>query len=96
MCGAEGDVLDHVKPLAKGGSGWPANLRPACNPCNLRKSARWPYPTGVATWEVLVPASCASSESPSELFRVDQKRQLSVTSSADKNHGKPYTVCLLL
>lgn len=47
MCGAPADVLDHVKPLAKTGSGWPANLRPACNPCNWRKRATWPYPLGV-------------------------------------------------
>ncbi len=37
------DALDHVKPLARGGSNWPANLRPACTPCNSRKGAKWPY-----------------------------------------------------
>jgi len=36
-------ALDHVKPLSKGGSNWPANLRPACTPCNSRKGSRWPY-----------------------------------------------------
>jgi 5-methylcytosine-specific restriction endonuclease McrA len=43
MCGAEWEHIDHVKPLSKGGSNWPANLRPACGPCNLRKSNQWPY-----------------------------------------------------
>jgi 5-methylcytosine-specific restriction endonuclease McrA len=47
MCGSAADVLDHVKPLAKNGTGWPANLRPACNRCNQRKRARWPYPLEV-------------------------------------------------
>lgn len=37
------DAVDHVKPLVCGGSNWPANLRPACTPCNSRKGARWPY-----------------------------------------------------
>lgn len=42
MCGAEGTVVDHVKPLAKGGAHILANLRPACQGCNSRKQARWP------------------------------------------------------
>lgn len=42
MCGAPWEHIDHVKPLAKGGSNWPANLRPACGPCNLAKSDHWP------------------------------------------------------
>lgn len=29
---------DHVIPLSKGGSNWPANLRPACPTCNTAKS----------------------------------------------------------
>ena len=29
--------VDHVIPLSRGGSNWPANLRPACAPCNLSK-----------------------------------------------------------
>ena len=32
--------LDHVIPLSRGGSNWPANIRPACSPCNLKKSDR--------------------------------------------------------
>lgn len=43
MCGDSATQLDHVKPLAHGGSNWPANLRPACAPCNIRKRDRWPY-----------------------------------------------------
>lgn len=41
MCGAPWEHVDHVKPVAAGGSNWPANLRPACAPCNLRKGSRW-------------------------------------------------------
>jgi hypothetical protein len=37
------EALDHVKPLARGGSNWPANLRPACQSCNSQKGAKWPY-----------------------------------------------------
>jgi 5-methylcytosine-specific restriction endonuclease McrA len=40
---APADTIDHVKPLAAGGSPWPANLRPACRPCNSSKGARWPF-----------------------------------------------------
>ena len=40
------DTIDHVKPLRRGGSNWPANLRPACRPCNSRKGARWPFELG--------------------------------------------------
>lgn len=42
MCGAPWQQIEHVKPLAKGGPNWPANLRPACTPCNLSKGSRWP------------------------------------------------------
>lgn len=42
MCGGAFEAIDHVKPLAKGGSNWPANLRPACNACNSAKHAVWP------------------------------------------------------
>ena len=37
------EAIDHVKPISKGGSNWPANLRPACTPCNSSKGAKWPY-----------------------------------------------------
>lgn len=43
MCRAPATDTDHVKPLAAGGSNWPANLRPACSPCNRAKSDTWPY-----------------------------------------------------
>lgn len=43
MCRAPATDTDHVKPLAAGGSNWPANLRPACRSCNRSKSATWPY-----------------------------------------------------
>lgn len=37
-CRAEGDlVVEHVIPLARGGSEWPANIRPACIVCNTDK-----------------------------------------------------------
>jgi len=42
MCGALADTIDHVIPLARGGSHWPANLRPACRSCNCSKKARKP------------------------------------------------------
>lgn len=47
MCGEAATETDHVKPLAKGGSQWPSNMRPACRPCNGRKLARWPVPLTV-------------------------------------------------
>jgi 5-methylcytosine-specific restriction endonuclease McrA len=36
-CAAEATTTDHVIPLAKGGTNWPANLRPACHSCNSSK-----------------------------------------------------------
>lgn len=47
MCGGEATETEHVKPLSKGGSQWPANLRPSCRPCNRRKLAKWPFPLEV-------------------------------------------------
>lgn len=41
-CGAAAEATDHVKPLAKGGSNWPANLRPICTSCNSSKRDTWP------------------------------------------------------
>lgn len=43
LCGAPMQAIDHVIPLAKGGTHWPANLRPICRTCNSKKRDRWPY-----------------------------------------------------
>jgi len=40
LCRAPADTIDHVVALSRGGSEWPANLRPACRSCNSRKHAR--------------------------------------------------------
>jgi len=37
MCREPATQTDHLIPLSRGGSNWPANLRPACGPCNRRK-----------------------------------------------------------
>lgn len=42
ICGGVATATDHVKPLAKGGSNWPSNLRPICLTCNSSKGATWP------------------------------------------------------
>lgn len=42
MCHVPWEEIDHVKPLSKGGSSWPANLRPICGACNEKKGAKWP------------------------------------------------------
>jgi 5-methylcytosine-specific restriction endonuclease McrA len=40
-CGAKGELhADHVIPLSQGGSEWPANFRPACEPCNKSKAGK--------------------------------------------------------
>lgn len=39
-CGGLFEHIDHVIPVARGGTGWPANLRPACAACNLSKHAK--------------------------------------------------------
>jgi 5-methylcytosine-specific restriction endonuclease McrA len=40
LCGATATEIDHVIPIARGGSNWPSNLRPACGPCNRKKSMK--------------------------------------------------------
>ena len=45
MCGENAEVTDHVIALARGGSNWPANLRPACRRCNASK--------GIRSWRVV-------------------------------------------
>lgn len=44
ICGAKATDTDHVKPLSKGGSHWPSNLRPICDHCNSSKKDQWPLP----------------------------------------------------
>lgn len=39
-CGGAAESIDHVIPLARGGSNWPANLRPCCSMCNSAKRDR--------------------------------------------------------
>lgn len=41
MCGARYEHMDHVKPIAAGGSDMLSNLRPACAPCNFAKNGKW-------------------------------------------------------
>lgn len=43
MCAGAYEVLDHVKPLSRGGLHVAANIRPACQRCNSRKSNLWPF-----------------------------------------------------
>lgn len=40
LCGKVANTIDHVIPLSRGGSNFPANLRPACNVCNLSKGKK--------------------------------------------------------
>ena len=39
-CSGSYEAVDHVIPLSRGGSNWPANLRPACKRCNSSKRAK--------------------------------------------------------
>lgn len=41
-CRGPYEDIDHVIPLSRGGSNWPANLRPACKRCNNDKRAKLP------------------------------------------------------
>lgn len=38
----DGYEVDHIMPIAKGGTEWPSNLQCLCRPCNRRKSAKDP------------------------------------------------------
>lgn len=41
VCGETATQIDHVKPIAAGGSHVLANLRPVCAPCNSHKATTW-------------------------------------------------------
>lgn len=43
ICGGCATAIDHVIPLSRGGSNWPANLRPICTSCNSKKANRLPF-----------------------------------------------------
>lgn len=45
ICGGNWNAIDHVKPLARGGSHMLCNLRPICTGCNSKKGSKWPIPT---------------------------------------------------
>lgn len=50
MCGEPATQIDHVKPISRGGPHVLANLRPACAPCNRRKSDRWDGASGLSAF----------------------------------------------
>jgi 5-methylcytosine-specific restriction endonuclease McrA len=39
-CGGPGNVVDHITPIAQGGSDHPSNLRALCAGCNGKQGAR--------------------------------------------------------
>lgn len=43
ICTEDATEFDHVIPITKGGTNWPANLKPICRSCNAKKSNIWPY-----------------------------------------------------
>jgi 5-methylcytosine-specific restriction endonuclease McrA len=40
ICRGPYDTMDHVIPIARGGTNWASNQRPICTICNSRKGAR--------------------------------------------------------
>lgn len=40
FCGEPAEHLDHITPLARGGTDRPTNLQPLCADCNQRKGDR--------------------------------------------------------
>ena len=42
-CKSPYQEVDHFYPLSKGGTNWPANLVPACSPCNRSKYNKNPW-----------------------------------------------------
>jgi hypothetical protein len=68
MCGDQAKATDHVKALSRGGSNWPANLRPICQPCNSRKGAGGrPTPRPPSTGGIVAAGPWVVSEVPSLL-----------------------------
>lgn len=54
--------IEHIIPIAKGGTGWASNLAPACRSCNNTKKANiwWParlvrFGAPIGRWQVLPP-----------------------------------------
>lgn len=48
-CGSGGKLqIDHIVPLARGGSNWPSNLQALCRSCNCQKHTRIERWSGVA------------------------------------------------
>jgi 5-methylcytosine-specific restriction protein A len=41
QCAAKATEVDHIKPLASGGSNKWENLQPLCKPCHSRKTVRY-------------------------------------------------------
>jgi len=62
ICKAPMEAIDHVKPLAKGGTEWPANLRSICTSCNSVKRDIWPYETSTSTESRISSRSMSSLE----------------------------------
>lgn len=50
-CPLPAKTFDHTIPLARGGSNWPANLRPVCRHCNSSKLDRKPHEWTDRIWD---------------------------------------------
>lgn len=54
ICLLPATETDHVIPVSKDGTNWPANLRPICKTCNVRKGNKWPYTPQLAPFGSIV------------------------------------------